>query len=280
MRYTFSPEDGPQDPAIIFETELEEGQALDEWHRIGSMGWEEDGVLWFLSGDHFHDEWAQVFENPMGSVQRILPNREVGGEGHEIPDGNMQISMGGAGQGESVDPGLFAYGLRSPWRGTRDSLGRYWVGDVGLVDIEEVNLVTEAGQNFGWNVHEGPCQSDCEGYQDPLVSYDRSDNHPYVDEDPETVDSSQRAIWVGEIYENPRHDRYAGMMNGVVPYGDLFTGWVRGLRADEEGSVTMDQSIGHLVYVTAWEVSPDGYAYALDLGGQLHVALLDFQSEN
>lgn len=280
MRYTFSPEEGPQDPAVIFETELAEGQALDEWHRIGSMGWEDNGVLWFLSGDHFHDEWAQVFENPMGSVQRILPNRQVGGEGHEIPEGNMEISMGGAGQGESVDPGLFAYGFRSPWRGTRDSLGRYWIGDVGLVDIEEVNLVTEVGQNFGWNVHEGPCLSDCEGYQDPLVSYDRSEDHPYIEQDPETVDSSQRAIWVGEIYENPRHDRYAGMMDGMVPYGDLFTGWVRGLRADDEGTVTMDRSIGNLPYVTAWEISPDGYAYALDLGGQLHVALLDFQSEN
>ena len=89
----------------------------------------------------------------MGGLLRIIPNREDGGDGYTLPAGNM-AAVGGF---PESDPALFVYGLRSPWRGSRDSLGRIWVGDVGQGLVEEVNLITAVGQNFGWATHEGPC---------------------------------------------------------------------------------------------------------------------------
>jgi hypothetical protein len=63
-------------------------------------------------------------------------------------------------------------------------------------------------------------------------------------------------------------------MNGVVPFGDIFTGWVRGLLVSDDGKLEMDKSIGHLETLISWRVGPDGYAYALTLDGDLHRAVL------
>lgn len=294
VRYTWSEADGLSDKAQIFVTELP--KRTDEWHRFGSMGFEEDGeTLWMLVGDHFISEHGQTLDDPYGSLIRIVPNREVGGSGYEIPDGNMaslveadglggQSGLGGqGGQGTApeveIDPTVFAYGFRSPWRGTRDSLGRVWVGDVGHQKFEEVNLVSEAGQNFGWTLYEGPCTTDCDGLTNPLTQFSRSADDPYVQDDPDASPATKRAMWLGDIYEAPPVDRYCGLMDGVVPFGDLFAGFVRGIRANAAGEVTFDQHLGHLGNVTSWRVGFDGYAYVLTLDGRLHRAVLAAPAE-
>lgn len=274
LRFVFDEESGLSDRQVIFETTYLEGQ--EGWHRMGSMGFESDEVLWLLVGDHddvLPNVNAQDVTNPLGALVRIIPSREPGRDGHTIPSGNFAA---GPDAPQDTHPALFAYGFRSPWRGTRDSLGRFWVGDVGLRGYEEVNLVVSPGQNFGWHLKEGFCLEGCEGFVDPLVAYDRSSEHPYVLEEPTADSSDLRAIWVGEIYEEASLDRYEGLMDDVVPFGDLFVGFVRGLRADSEARLTMDAPIGKLPDVTTWKVGPDGYAYAADLFGNLHVALLDY----
>jgi hypothetical protein len=294
MRYNWSEEDGLTEPAIIFETLLP--APTDEWHRFGSLGFEADGkTLWMMAGDHNASWHGQSLDDAMGALLRIVPNREPGGSGHEIPEGNMAsvfgevIGAGGQGAGGQgaggaggqggaaptvVDPAVFAYGLRSPWRATRDSLGRVWVGDVGNAKIDEINLVSEVGQNFGWNRYEGPCPSDCDGLTNPVTYVTRSTDHPYVQDDPDASSSTKRAIWVGDIYESPAVDRYCGLMNGVVPFGDMFAGFVRGLRANEAGELTFDEHLGHLRDVVSWHLGADGYAYALSLSGRLSRVLL------
>ncbi len=274
MRYTFDESDGPVNPQVIFETVIPKPR--DVWHRIGSIGFEDDDIMWFLLGDHFIDEEAQDPEIPFGSLQRIIPSREENSGGHTYPDGNMEEGMGGAGGLVTPHPGVFAYGLRSPWRGTRDRLGRYIIAEVGLVSYEEINLVTAPGQNFGWNLHEGPCQSSCDGFTDPILAYDRTPDHPYFDDDPEATADNNRAIWLAQIYESPAIDRYEGLMKNVVLYGDLFTGWVRALRINDKGAVTLDQGVGHQGSVTAGKVGPDGYLYLLNLSGQLRAAVLEY----
>lgn len=276
LRFVFDEESGLSDRQVIFETTHQQGHT--GWHRMGSMGWESNEILWLLVGDHDDvgpNENAQIVSNPLGALVRIKPNRKLGGSGHEIPPGNFAEQMGAP---LDTHPALYAYGLRSPWRGTRDSRGRYWVGDVGFEGFEEVNLIVDPGENFGWNTHEGPCLSNCEGFIDPVVSYDRSADHRYITEEPSSGGMNLRAIWVGEIYENAIVDRYDGLMNGVVPFGDLFVGFVRGLRAGGRPELQMDAPIGLLRNVTTWKVGSDGYAYAADLAGTLHVALLDYAS--
>lgn len=258
------------DIAMLASTEAEiltidEPLVEHPWHRFGSMGFEEDGeTLWVLHGDMVVDGLAQDRHHQAGSLLRIMPDRTEDGSGYEPADGNAFSEDEG-------DPAVFAYGLRSPWRGTRDRLGRVWVGDVGGNRVEEVNLVSKAGQNFGWDVYEGPCATDCEGVTNPIASFGRASDEPYVLQDPRTEPATKRAIWVGEFYDHP-NDRYFGLFTNAVLFGDFFTGWVRRIEADAKGVVVSDESVGHLPRITSWKTGNDGYMYALTLDGRLHRA--------
>ena len=117
--------------------------------------------------------------------------------------------------------------------------------------------------------------SDCESTIDPVVSYDHSDKHKYIEDEPGALTGDSRTIWVGELLHDPEFDRYGGLLNDVVVFGDLFTAAVRGLVLDSEGKVIDNRPIAWMEYVVAWKVARDGYVYALDLGGGLHVVLPD-----
>lgn len=225
----------------------------DEWPRFGSMGFESDGdTLWVLLGDMFYPEYAQDTTKKNGKLLRLVPSREPGVGGYTVARGNA-FEPGG-----ESDPDIYAYGIRSPWRGARDKYGRFWVGDVGDVTREEVNLVTEPGQNFGWQNHEGPCEENCEGIRDPVLHYGRSEG---------------RAVWVGELYENVTTDRYHGWFADNLFYGDFYGAWVRAVEVNEHGSVLDNRVVGNLGEVTQWRVGPDGFMYALTHPAYLYRAL-------
>lgn len=246
--------------------------ALDQdppeyWHRFGSFGFEPDGeTLWVLLGDHFVRANAEDASSPFGSLLRIKPDRSPGGSGYTPAAGNAFEAGGG-------DPSVYAYGLRSPWRGTRDARGRFFIGDVGEYRREEVNLASASGQNFGWPRFEGACEESCGGMTNPLTSYGRSSEEPYVFDDPDTNPQTRRAVWVGDIYEAPSVDRYSGLFTARVPFGDFYTGWVRVLRVDEAGQLIDDIPVGHLTSISAWHTGPDGFMYALTHDGTLHRAV-------
>lgn len=261
-----------EDLQVILETVLKADK--DGWHRFGSMGFEEDGrTLWMFSGDQTQRVEAQDPKSLRGKLLRIQPHRSPGRGGYEPAAGNLIE------QDPEADPAVFALGFRSPWRAARDDAGRIFVGDVGDAYAEEVNLVEAAGQNFGWSRHEGPCSGDCESFRDPLAWYTRSTEDPYVFDDPETEPATKRAVWVGEIYRTPaKGDRYCGLLGGVVPFGDFFTGWVRGLRVDEEGTVLVDRLLGHHTEITSVRQGGDGYLYALTYRGSLLRIELDLET--
>lgn len=265
-RHRFAPDGAlePDETDIVTVTTSEDPP--EDWHRFGSLGFEPDGeTLWLLLGDHFFRDSSQDTSTPFGSLLRIIPNRDEGGSGYEPAAGNA------FGDGTS-DPSIYAFGFRSPWRAARDSRGRFFVGDVGEYRREELNLVTEAGQNFGWPRFEGACTSACDGLEDPITSYGRASDEPYVLDDPDTDPETRRAVWVGDVYEGVR-DRYYGLFDGRVIFGDFYAGWVRALVPDEQDAAGQDQLVGHLTHITAWHIGPDGYMYALTLDGTLHRAL-------
>ncbi|HEU5073387.1 MAG TPA: PQQ-dependent sugar dehydrogenase [Polyangiaceae bacterium] len=247
--------------------------AEEDWHRFGSMGFEPDGeTMWALIGDLFLRQLAQDTQHKAGKLLRFKPSRDAAGSGYEPAAGNA-FDDASAG-----DPSIYAYGLRSPWRGTRDRFGRFWIGDVGLVTTEEVNLVLSAGQNLGWDRAEGPCVTDCEGITQPLVHYGRLSDEPYAVDDPLTDPDIRRAIWVGEAYHSDR-DRYYGLFDDAVIFGDFFAGWVRRLEVDDDGALIGDQLVGHLEDVTSWKTGPDGYMYLTTLPGVFHRAVQVTESE-
>jgi glucose/arabinose dehydrogenase len=240
----------------------------EDWHRWGSMGFEPDGeTMWALLGDLFFREQAQDIASKPGSLLRFVPNRAVGGSGFEPAEGNPFSDS------EEGDASVYAYGLRSPWRGTRDAKGRFWVGDVGEYTVEEINLITDAGENFGWPLHEGDCKSDCDDLVNAVTSWGRASDHPYVLEDPDSEPATKRAAWVGVVYEAPSVDRYYGLLDGLLLFGDFFMGWVRGLAVNDDGELRVDRLLGHLTEVTAVRIGPDGYIYLLTYGGTLYRAI-------
>lgn len=245
---------------------VEADVAAEDWHRFGSIGFEPDGeTMWALLGDLFLSELAQDTSHKGGSLLRFKPDRTQDGSGYAPASGN---AFSDAADG---DPSIYAYGFRSPWRGTRDRFGRFWVGDVGLVTTEEVNLVMEPGQNFGWARSEGPCVADCDGLTQPLTHYGRVSDEPYVIDDPLTEPATKRAIWVGQAYYSDK-DRYFGLFDDAVMFGDFFTGWVRRLEVDETGALIGDRLVGHLTQITSWKTGPDGYMYVVTLPGGFYRA--------
>jgi hypothetical protein len=71
---------------------------------------------------------------------------------------------------------IFAYGFRNPFRMNFDPLnGRLWVGDVGDLTIEEIDIVN-GGKNYAWPHCEGTLPMGCEqpGDIDPVFTYPHS----------------------------------------------------------------------------------------------------------
>lgn len=235
--------------------------ASNPWHNVGSIGFDPQGYLWALFGDKTVKSSAQNRASNLGSLVRIIPDRTPDGSGYEPAPDNPYYG----------DPDfswdIFAYGLRSPWRGLLDRQGRYWVADVGANSAEEINVISAPGTNLGWPTHEGPCvEGDCRGYHDPVTSWPHGP-HPYMEDDEDVEPVSSRVAWVGLIYEDRGNDRYDGLLTDKVLFGDRCLGYLRTLVVDDDGNVVSDEHVGHLPNASAWDQGPDGYVYTVTYGG-------------
>lgn len=253
----------PDDYGAIAETSAEimvagHPEAPRPWHNIGSMGFDETGALWALFGDKRVSANGQDLSNALSSVVRIVPART--GTGHEPAPDNPFVGM------DDHDPDVYAYGLRSPWRGALDTQGRWFVGDVGANGFEEINMIDESGQNLGWANHEGPCEGDCEGIVDPTTLWPHDGVTDYMDDDPDLVATNARVAWVAGPYLGEHGDRYGGNLDGRMLFGDYCLGYVRSLQVDASGSVIADEHLGHLSLPVAWREASDGFLYTATFG--------------
>ncbi|MBL4683746.1 MAG: PQQ-dependent sugar dehydrogenase, partial [Nannocystaceae bacterium] len=235
-------------------------EAPKPWHNIGQIGFDEDGYLWALLGDKRVSANGQDVSNDLASLILIEPNREPDGVGHQpAPDGPWANEP-------DASANLRAIGLRSPWRGLLDAEHRYWFGDVGANGFEEINIVSQPGQNFGWPTHQGPREEDCAGFTDPVVSWAHEGTHPYQLDDPDVSSTNARVAWVGLQYMAEGGDQYDGALTGTVLFGDYCLGFVRGLDVDGNGTVVSDRHLGHLRFPTAWNEGTDGFIYVSTFG--------------
>lgn len=228
------------------------------WHNVGSIEFDQEGALWAVFGENAIKEEAQDATTPLGAVLRIIPNREADGQGYTPAPNNPYADQ---------NPDVYAVGLRSPWRASFDQFGRFWIGDVGAKAYEEVNVLTLGKHNFGWPVHEGPCKSDCEGFTDPVTSWDRTDDHPFVLDDDDTAPTSKRAGWIGAGHiPDGSNDPYDGALSDKMFYGDFCAGWVRLLGVSQDGAITSDGSVGNLTGVVSFSQAQDGHLYVTTYG--------------
>jgi glucose/arabinose dehydrogenase len=234
-------------------------KAKRPWHNVGSIGLEPNGVLWTLFGEKALGGPAQDLGQSLGKLARIVPSREPGLGGFEpAPDGPLLEDADAA-------PEIYALGLRSPFRGTRDSRGFYWIADVGADDFEEIDIVREPLQNFGWPDREGPCDS-CDDTTTPAFFWAHGTSPEYIADDPEVETTLARVAWVGPEVEAHEPDRYAGKLTGSVIFGDYCAGFLRHGRVDDEGTPTLDEPLGHLNNAAAFRQHTDGFVYALTFG--------------
>lgn len=253
----------PTDYAAIADSSAEifvagDPKAPRPWHNIGSIGFDDTGALWALFGDKRVASNGQDATNALSALVRIIPART--GEGFEPAPDNPFVDD------PDLDPTVYAYGLRSPWRGTFDGQGRWFFGDVGANGFEEINMVSAPGENFGWAAHEGPCESDCEGITDPVTAWAHDEITEYMSDDPDVVPTNARVAWAAGPYRGTFGDRYRGHLDDRVLFGDYCLGFVRGLSVDAGGTVVADEHLGHLALPVAWREAVDGYLYTATFG--------------
>jgi len=240
------------------------GDPAAEWprHNIGAIGFEPDeaGTMWALFGDKFRRSNAQAPWNNLGAMVRIVPDRDESGSGYSPAPDNPWPNRPG------YSPDIFAWGLRSPWTGLLDRHGRWWIGDVGANEAEEIDLVTEPGANLGWSHCEGPCAEPGGKNLEPTLWWDRGP-HDYVLDDAEARPTSSRTAWVGcEYLPEAGLDRYGGLLTNRVLFGDYVVGFVRAAEVDPDGVVLFDQHVAPITAPVAWRQGPAGFVYAATLG--------------
>lgn len=133
-------------------------------HNGGCIKFGSDGFLYIGMGDGGSggdpNGYAQNITidsaNPsrvfLGKMLRIDVDTTFGSLNYGIPASNPYATTAGLRE-------IWAIGLRNPWKFSFNRLnGDLWIGDVGQVEIEEVNKVVAplpAGLNFGWRCYEG-----------------------------------------------------------------------------------------------------------------------------
>ncbi|WP_437283597.1 PQQ-dependent sugar dehydrogenase [Sorangium sp. So ce375] len=119
------------------------------WNHAGGMlAFGPDGHLYASVGDAaatpYSTSPAKDLSSPLGKILRIDVDSGLG------PPGNLS--------GEGVNPLVWDYGLRNPWRMSFDrSTGDLFIADVGQNAWEEINIepARTGRRNYGWPTMEG-----------------------------------------------------------------------------------------------------------------------------
>ncbi|MEE9166307.1 MAG: PQQ-dependent sugar dehydrogenase [Candidatus Neomarinimicrobiota bacterium] len=150
-----------------------------EHHNGGQIIFGPDGYFYIGMGDGGLGGNGQNLETLLGALLRIDVDNPQGDYNYGIPEDNPFADS-------SMGREIFAYGFRNPWRFSFDAItGSIWLGDVGHVRYEEIDIVV-AGQNYGWDIVEGahcydryrpsssPTGCDTTGLTMPVWEYGRS----------------------------------------------------------------------------------------------------------
>jgi uncharacterized repeat protein (TIGR03806 family) len=238
---------------------LEVDQDFDN-HNGGDIAFGADDLLYIGFGDGGSggdpNNRAQDTSRLLGSFLRI----DVLGPGvshptnpYNIPAGNPFAGNAECGPGANANdcPEIYAWGMRNPWRWSFDPpTGDLWVGDVGQVTWEEVDIV-ELGGNYGWRCREGAHDyntSGCSGtgYMDPVAEYGRTEGN---------------SITGGFVY---RGSAVPGLAGRYV-FADYGSGRFWSLAADGQGGYTREELVDTSTGPTSFAVDAAGELYFTDI---------------
>ena len=159
---------------------------------------------------------AQDLSTPLGSVLRVNPLQD-GTNGYSVPADNPFENDGDANTlGE-----IYSYGLRDPATISVNRLtGHVFVGDVGLNNVEEINLLA-AGTNHGWGDTEGTFAFTDPNDSNSLALVPTADrlsgltNYPvlqfdHLNNSRGAADNWESAVVGGFVYDGGESPKYTG----------------------------------------------------------------------
>jgi glucose/arabinose dehydrogenase len=174
---------------------------------------------------------------------------------------------------------IWAWGFRNPFRFSFDSVtGNLWVGDVGEVTYEEVNLVTK-GQHYGWPYREGAF-----GYPASMCATVGPRDGGADCVDPKYfclhgaasggIDGDCQAITGGTFLDSPS---WPVAFRGLYYFGDNVNGnvWTLTPNATRDGFVTNPRAAFGSGFGTPvrFIVGPDGNLYVANYTGNTIVVI-------
>ncbi|MBM6579693.1 PQQ-dependent sugar dehydrogenase [Microvirga sp. BT689] len=228
-------------------------------HRGGWIGFGPDGYLYVATGEGAIAANSQSLGNQLGKILRIDVNADAfptdANKNYALPADNP-TSIAGI-EGSAVGTGIYAAGLRNPWRVSFDRLtGEMYIGDVGDNTHEEINL-GRPGANYGWSVTEGPFNPGIfPSYTNPIYSY-RHDQG--------------QSVTGGYVYRGPEKD-----FQGTYFFSDFVSHKIWSLQR-ASGSWTFTDLTGQVSVgggpignVPSWGEDSSGNLYIVDFGGKIY----------
>ncbi len=236
-----------------------------------------DGYLYIGMGDGGSgDDPGARAQNPaqlLGKLLRIDPNVPAGSPvPYNIPPTNpftgantTRCDTGSTATGQTCQE-IWTIGMRNPWRWSFDRGGTHqlWVADVGQNAIEEVDVISSGGGNYGWRVYEG---NQCTG-NDPALCIPANYIFPLFQY---THSSGRCSITGGYVYRGTQ----GSLPNGAYTYADYCSGevwmWQNNAQVllqdtprsvisfgeDEDGEIYICYSNGQIDKITRAKASAD-----------------------
>ncbi len=222
-------------------------------HKGGDIAFGSDGYLYIGVGDGGESEKSQDTTKLHGSMLRIDVLGVPLADRYRIPPDNPFADNPRCGTFGGLEPcpEIYAWGFRNPWRWNFDQpTGALWLGDVGQLSFEEVNLV-ELGGNYGWDCLEGTQafnSANCPegGLIDPVVTYGRGTGN---------------SVTGGVIYRGSA----IPSLHGQYIFGDYGSGWIGVLQDDGSGGLAPEELIYGPDNVTAFALDQAGEVYYVDV---------------
>ncbi len=223
-------------------------------HNGGMLAFGPEGFLYIAMGDGGSggdpQNNAQNMNTFLGKMLRIDVTPQNPMDAYDIPADNPFVNQSG------VLPEIWASGLRNPFRFSFDrQTGELWLGDVGQGNLEEIDLISKAG-NYGWRVFEGtqPFDGSANSLPDsaftpPIVEYDHSEGV---------------AVIGGYVY---RGSQIPSLL-GVYLYSDFGSGTVWALNFDGSSPVS-NTIIATASAPTSFGEDNDGEMYLVSRGGSI-----------
>jgi glucose/arabinose dehydrogenase len=236
-------------------------------HTIGTVRSARDGTLWLGSGDGAGytsvDQLAFRSYDEASLAGKIM---HVDREGHGLAGHPFCPSDGDLAH---VCTKLFAKGFRNPFRFTLLPAGGLLVADVGWNTLEEIDLLSAGGRNYGWPCYEGTqhASGSPSGYDDdPKCPPEYlKEGSPQADTPPNY--EYEHTPGGNSIVGGPQYEgrTYPTTYRGKLFFGDFNAGFLKTLSPGPNGQLAAT------AFAEDWhgvdlEQAPDGNLVYLDYG--------------